>query len=368
MARKKLPDIRQIKSGKWLARSRTKGHPDKSKCFNTYLAAQEWKTAVTAEKYAGTYADRSKAEKMTLKAALQRYMDEVTDFKTGKGKITGRDQLKRLMADPIAEFALATIKPENISDFKFRRLKCFNLRKPKQLLSNETVRKDITKISAVFARARMQWGMPFLLNPVESVELPAATPHRERIFFNSDDANLDEEQRLFRAAEVYSDGLYLPLLKWLLTSGMRLQEACMIDWERVEFQTSTFRVHGLTSKSKISQRRAMSPDGLALLANLPRPIRGGLIFDFKPATVSQAFGRIAKKASLINFHLHDLRHVALTRLGNLGLSTFQLMRFSGHVSPNMLIRYCHTDEEHAASEAARLIGERNLRAVAGGKY
>ena len=81
MARKKLPDIRQIKSGKWLARSRTKGHPDKSKCFDTYSAAQEWKTAVAAEKYAGTYADRSKAEKMTLKAALQRYMDEVTDFK-----------------------------------------------------------------------------------------------------------------------------------------------------------------------------------------------------------------------------------------------------------------------------------------------
>lgn len=367
MARTKLPDIRQIKSGKWLARSRMKGHPDKSKCFNTYTEALEWKTAVAAEKYSGTYADRSKAEKMTLKQAMQRFMDEVTDFKAGKGKITGRVQLKRLMSDPIARFSLASIKPEDISDFKFRRLKSPNLRKPKQLVSKETVRKDMTKISAVFTRARAEWGMPFLLNPVETVELPDTTLHRERLFSESDDATLDEEKLLFAAAERYNGGIHLPILKWLLSSGMRLQEACMMEWSRVDFRTSTFRILGPTSKAKTSQRRAMSPDGLALLESLPRPIRGGLIFNFKSATISQAFGRIAKDAGLINFHLHDLRHVALTRLGNLGLSTFQLMKFSGHASPHILARYCHTDEELAAAEAARLIHERDLRAVAADK-
>lgn len=364
MARKKLPDIRQIKSGKWLARSRMKGHPDTSKCFHTYAAALEWKTAVAVEKYSGTYSDRSKAEGMTLKQAMQQYVDEVTDFKSGKGAITERDHLKRLMADPIARFSMASIKPKHISEFKFRRLKSFNLRKPKQLISKESVRKDMTKISAVFTRADIEWGMSYLKNPVANVELPATTPHRERLLFVSDKDEHDEEKLLFKFAELYNGGIYLPILKWLLSSGMRLQEACMIDWSRVDFRTSTFRILGPTSKSKKSHRRAMTPDGLKLLESLPRPIRGGLIFAFKPASVSQAFGRIAKEAGLIDFHLHDLRHVALTRLGDLGLSTFQLMKFSGHVTPAMLEKYCHTDEELAAAEAARLISERDLRAIA----
>lgn len=363
MARTKLPDIRQIKSGKWLARSRVKGHPDTSRCFDSYAEAYEWKIAITGEKHKGIYADRSKAEAMTLKQGLQRFMDEVTALKKGKKARTESDHLKRLMAMPIAQYSLASLRPEHISHFKVQRLLSFNQRKPGQRLSQETVRKDMTKIGAVFSRAKISWGMAYLNNPVLDTELPPPTPHRERVFVEDTDPEHDEETRLFKAAQEYEKGRYVQLLKWLVSSGMRLQEACLIEWSRVDLQTSTFQILAWTTKGEKTHRRAMTPACLALLKSMPRPIRGGRIFPFVPDTVSQAFGRIASRAKLVNFCLHDLRHVALTRLSNLGLSAFQLMKFSGHSTPDMLYRYCQMDEKMAAANAARLMEESHQRAA-----
>jgi integrase len=57
---------------------------------------------------------------------------------------------------------------------------------------------------------------------------------------------------------------------------------------------------------------------------------------------------------LVGARFHDLRHSAITRLAEHGLSTLELASISGHKSLQMLARYTHIKAEGLAQKLARL--------------
>lgn len=65
------------------------------------------------------------------------------------------------------------------------------------------------------------------------------------------------------------------------------------------------------------------------------------IFLYSPYGITQAFRRAARLAKVDDVCLHSLRHSAITRFAEMGLSTFQLRAISGHKSIDMLARYTH---------------------------
>jgi integrase len=54
-----------------------------------------------------------------------------------------------------------------------------------------------------------------------------------------------------------------------------------------------------------------------------------------------AFKLAVKKAGMENFHFHDLRHEATSRLFEKGLNVMEVAAISGHKSMQMLQRYTH---------------------------
>lgn len=62
-----------------------------------------------------------------------------------------------------------------------------------------------------------------------------------------------------------------------------------------------------------------------------------------PDSVSSGFRKLVKKAGLIDFRFHDLRHTAVTRmlLNKRGLDPYKVMRIVGHKSIEMLHRYAN---------------------------
>ncbi|HUB02263.1 MAG TPA: tyrosine-type recombinase/integrase, partial [Terriglobales bacterium] len=54
---------------------------------------------------------------------------------------------------------------------------------------------------------------------------------------------------------------------------------------------------------------------------------------------------LTKKAGLLGFRFHDLRHCAITQLAENGASDSTIMAIAGHVSRRMLERYSHVRME-----------------------
>ena len=359
MARKKTPGITRLPNGRFRARSRRKGYPADSQGFDSFAEAAEWKAAADATKRHGTYIDDKEAENTTLRAVLKAYLAEVVELKKNpKTKVNERNHVNALIVDRIADYSLAALRIKHLREFKLRRLNTDHIRKSGHKISSETVRKDLLKISSVFNWYREENGLDNLFNPMEKRKkfLPPKGEERERRLDATEDANKqDEEERLLEAARLYSDGQYANLIRWLLASAMRLGEALLTDWKRVNLQTLTVDIP--ISKTKGFRRVPISPDGAKLLREMNSGTVHkitGRIFGIHEGSVETGWKRIKAKAAIEDLHFHDLRHEALSRLGDLGLSSSELMKFSGHKHSSSLDRYVHLDELSLAQKLQRL--------------
>jgi integrase len=60
------------------------------------------------------------------------------------------------------------------------------------------------------------------------------------------------------------------------------------------------------------------------------------------------------RAGLDDLRLHDLRHEAVSRFFELGLTIPEVALISGHRDPRMLSRYTHLRPENIAEKLAKL--------------
>src|SRR5437867_11315068 len=61
--------------------------------------------------------------------------------------------------------------------------------------------------------------------------------------------------------------------------------------------------------------------------------------------VGRQFERAVTKAGLVDFHFHDLRHTAATRMADAGADPFTLAAILGHSDIRMTARYTHATDE-----------------------
>ena len=69
------------------------------------------------------------------------------------------------------------------------------------------------------------------------------------------------------------------------------------------------------------------------------------IFPVTDVAVRQAWDRLVKRAGITNLRFHDLRHEAISRFFEMGLSVPEIVLISGHRDPRMLFRYTHLRAE-----------------------
>jgi integrase len=86
---------------------------------------------------------------------------------------------------------------------------------------------------------------------------------------------------------------------------------------------------------------------------------GKRIFPVTANAIRLARQRARKRAGLSRLRFHDLRHEALSRLFEAGLSVPEVAMVSGHRTPAMLFRYTHPRAEAVAVKLAqaRLAGD-----------
>ena len=122
---------------------------------------------------------------------------------------------------------------------------------------------------------------------------------------------------------------------------MRRGELLGLQWEHVHLAKRIVHLpltkNGESRDVPLSQRATAT---LTALSTYKQP-DAELVFPMSANSVRLAFERLRSRAEMPDFHFHDLRHEAITRLFERGLSIAEVSAISGHKELRMLQRYIH---------------------------
>jgi integrase len=320
----------RARSNKWQARIIRKGHSTLAKTFLTKNDAEKWARSIEIEIDRGTYINKSYAEKTQFKEILQKYLNDVAPQM--RSADTQAIRVRKLMKHPIAEINMAHLSPKHIADYRDERMK---------VIKPNTVIRELAILSSIINHARREWGLT-IINPVGMIKKPSCTPGRNRLL------NDEELGRLFIQLEKISPW-YKPLVEFALETAMRRGELMSLLWANVNFEKSVAFLP--LTKNGDSRYVPLSSKAIRVLKSLPRGI-DGRVFPLKKDTVSILFLRAVRRAKIEDFHFHDLRHTAITRLASIFSNPMEIAAISGHKSLSMLKRYTHFKAEDLVKKLA----------------
>lgn len=310
----------------WRVKIRRKGYPVQTRSFDTKATAERWARDVENEMDKGIFIDRTESEKNTLRDVLSRYHDEVTPLKRGASAEAPR--LRALMLRPIAEIKIAALSSTHLAKFRDDRLK---------EVAGATVNKELNLIAHALETARREWGIHIPENPVRLVRRPQGAKPRDRRLVG------DEEHRLLTACEDARNPYLLPIVRLAIETAMRQGEIVGLDWKHVDLKKQTAYLP--ETKNGESRGVPLSSLAAATLKALPSAVNGQLFPGVTAEAVKRAFIRACQRAGIEDFHFHDLRHEATSRLFEKGLNPLEVASITGHKTLQMLKRYTHLRAE-----------------------
>lgn len=329
-------------SGTYKAVIRKTGWPTTSKTFRLKRDAQNWARRTEDEMVRGVYIQRSSSERLTLESALKRYLAEVSPTKAKKTH-QSEQATARILTSRLGKYSLAALNADVIANYRDARLT--EKTRLKTLTSNNTVRLELALLSHLFTVAIQEWrvGLPF--NPVANIRKPSPGQGRDRRL------SAEEERNLLAAVDSHSN----PMLGWIvriaLETSMRSSEISGLRRNQVDLGRRVVRLtqtkNGDTRTVPLSQ--AATELFRQALANPIRPIDCDLVFFGEPGrdgkrrayAFTKVWGTLKKALGLHDLHFHDLRHEAVSRFVERGLSDQEVSAISGHRSMQMLRRYTH---------------------------
>lgn len=316
-----MATITKRKNG-WSVQIRRKGYPQQTRTLPTKAEAQAW-----AREQEGRI-DRALApvnlrllKGTTLRDLLTRYLEEVTTVKDSA--YTERLRIKKLMREQaFCDLALADLTPKVFAEYRAARL---------LTVKPGTVHRELGLIRHALEVARREWGMDLPANPLDRVKRPKLANARDRRLAEG------EYDLLKTALRRTRNPLVAQVVEFAIHTAMRRGEILALRWEQVNWHQRTAYI----ADSKTGEPRTI-PLLDAAMAVL-RPLRPekpiGPVFHLTVEAFKQAWERARNRARLDDLHFHDLRHEAISRLCEMGLTLPEVALISGHKDPRMLFRY-----------------------------
>lgn len=307
-----MATIRQLSSGNWNVQVRIKGQPAQSKTFPTQAEAQQWaKQLEAATKQHKTH---------TIYTLGMTYCESRLK---GKGSYYHAlqlvEQLSLAFPQPLDE-----ITPQQINDFKLRRLK---------KVKPATCRTQLAFMSRCFRFAKRELLID-VANPLSEIALPQASKASDKVVSQGELILLLNE---------------LPPTMRLITelayeTAMRRSEIVMLTTDCVHFEE---RIADVIDGKNGTRSVPLTMRALELLQEAVKQARAeripeGRLFHVTPHSVSTAVRRAREKANLGDtVRLHQLRHTRITNVAKKGFNNAQIMVVSGHRDTRSVARYSH---------------------------
>lgn len=346
-----MATIVKTPAGSWKAVIRKTGWPTTSKTFRTKRDATDWARSTEDEMVRGVYISRAPAERLTLSAALDRYLKEETPRKRESTQVAEKRKAKSLKTI-LGKHALAAITPDLVARYRDERLATISERTGRNI-SRDTVRLELALLSHLFTTAIQEWKLGLIYNPVTLIKKPSPGESRDRRL------SLEEEARLLEVAKDYSNPMAYWIIALAIETSMRKGEVLAIRRPFVNLSRRVIHLPAAVTKTKKPRTVPLTKTAVKImkkaLDNPIRPIDTDLVFfgddpdpkkRNRPYNIDSAWRTIRKKAGLVNFRFHDIRHEGVSQLVEAGFSDQEVASISGHQSMQMLHRYTHLRAAH----------------------
>jgi integrase len=343
---------------------RLKGYPTQTATFKRLTDAKKWVSNTESAIREGRHFKTSEAKKHTLGEAIDRYLVDIAPGKFKPNELRIRIPILNWWKSQIGYCSLADL---SVKDFAACRdtlvTQGGNRGAP---LAAATIKRHFLSISHVLKICQLEWHW-FDQNPMKDgiIELP--TPPRGIVRFLDD----DELARLTIACKSSLNNLLYPAFILAVSTGMRQAETMNLYWREPATPSSctAWGVVNLADKciilhqTKNGNRRRVPLAGTALLelqklAKVQR-LDTRLVFPspthpHKPIELKKAWATALKKADIVNFRWHDLRHTAASYLAQDGATLIDIAAILGHSTLDMVQRYAHLSDSHISSAVERM--------------
>lgn len=319
-----MGSIRKRKN-KYEAQVRRQGVQSLTKTFTSKKDAAIWVRGIEARIDAGDI--NVLAPKLTtLRDLLIQYQNEVTPLK--KGHAAEARRINRLLKDPISLFSLRDLNGVILAQFRDRRI-------------NDGVRAaqyDLIIIRHAIKIARLEWGVPMPNNPVDDIRIPNGIRRRERRLREH------EYDRLELAAQSCKNPLIWPLTQFAFATAMRRSEILSLRWDDIDFEEQI----AYLAQTKNGSRREvpLTKFALEILNGLDQ--EADYVFPMSENAFRLSWSRLIKRSGIKDLRFHDLRHEAVSRFFEMGLSVPDVALISGHRDLRMLASYIHLNARQIA--------------------
>jgi integrase len=319
------------KRGKsWQVQIRPTGCPPITRAFKRKSLADAWarQTEAAVDRNGLVINDR-KNESTAVRELINRYKEEVLPSKRGQDQESY--VLRIFLRHKISQYSLKHVTPNIIREYRDERL---------TQVKASTVHRQLRIRQHIFAVVIKEWGYPLSANPVAAISKPAFSNVRNR---RLQEGELDQ---LISGCVVSRVWWLKPIIVLAIETAMRRGELLTINKQEIDLEAKTLRI----LKTKNGHPRTIP------LTETACEVLGSTISDndriFPPSANAfrLAWQRLTKRAGIEDLHFLDLRHEAISRFFEMGLSIPEVALISGHRDVRQLFRYTHLRAEDVAKK------------------
>lgn len=317
------------RNGKYQVQVRRQGSSPIAKSFIKLTDAREWARMMEVSADRQELAPRrSELAAITLADLITRYRDNETPRK--KGATTERIMLNAFLRHAISRKPLSSLTQSDFAAYRDERLAAV---KP------ASIRRQLMTVRAVLSKAMTDWNVPLRNNPMAGLKLPAQENKRQRRL------SPKEWERIMRAERQDTNPLTLLIARFCLETAMRRGEVLALKWLDVDLERSTAIIREAKSgEGRVVPLTQGAVHVLLEVADLPASTSKAAtdpVFPITTITLHASWRGLVSRAGIVDLRFHDLRHEAISRLFELGLTAPEVATISGHRTVAQLFRYAH---------------------------
>jgi integrase len=242
-----------------------------------------------------------------------------------------------MLEQPVAKVSVRDISSRHFAEYRNSRIR---------KVGPDTVRRELTIFRHCFEIARKEWDITIAKNPLHDIRFPAPGLPREERLSDVGAADLHREIGTLRNKIIAS------VIVLAIETGMRRGELLSLRWKDVDLEKGTVRL--LQTKNGRPRTVPLTPRAIEELRRIER--KGDSVLQVSSNAVQLCWNRIRVRAGLGGLRFHDLRHEAISRFFELGLSIPEVALISGHRDTKMLMRYTHIRPENLSRKLSQLAG------------
>jgi integrase len=319
------------RNDRWQVQVRRIGGFQSTRSFASRDAAERWarETENRADRWGIDY-DPGALRKLSFPDILNRYAKEVVPTK--KGARRDGQSVRLFLGYQPFRCQLAELTPQLFARYRDHRL---------SKVKPSTVRRELAVLQSILNVAQREWGIAMQANPLTQIRKPP--PGRSRI------RRLSEAERhaLEAALGATENPRTQAAIRFALATGLRRGELLRIRRGDLNLDARTLEIP--ETKTGYARLIPLSTAAIEAIADLVKQAEPNeLVFGLTENALNLAWGRLRRRAGLADFRFHDLRHDAISRFFERGLTMPEVAAISGHRDPRMLFRYAHADIQRIA--------------------